>query len=104
MLINGENELFFCGPSQSHGDSIQALQKAESKYLASAACFRATSIADAGHDLNLQPNAQLTYEAVLYYLNQAGTGGSKLDTYKNRCGAFSRANAGSGNSFGPFGG
>lgn len=105
FLINGENELFFCGPSQSHCESSQALQKAESQYFSPSACFRATSIPDAGHDLNLQRNAPMTYQAVLTYLGQAfGTDGSKLDSYKSGCSAYSGANTGSGNTFGPFGG
>lgn len=107
--INGQQELFFCGQNnQQHCTSSQQLQRTEGRFFSPAACFRAAVTPNAGHDLNLQRNAQFTYDAIRTFADQAlGPNGENRDSYRASCAAFSGAagaDADGGSTFGPFGG
>ncbi|MFC4945102.1 alpha/beta hydrolase [Pseudonocardia sp. GCM10023141] len=97
FMINGANELFFCGIDQNHCASSQKLQTEEAKYFSDAACFRAAVIPNAGHDLNLQRNAPDTYAVVVTYANQMlGPDGGNKGSYRASCGAISGTDVDSG--------
>lgn len=90
FLVNGEHDLFFCGPDTMSCNSSQALQKEEAPYFSPAACERAAVTPNAGHDLNLQRNAPYTYGIIRTWANQVlGQDGSKLAGYKASCERFS---------------
>ncbi len=106
FLVNGTFELFFCGADQQHCTSSQQLQQVESKYYSAAACFRAAVIPNAGHNLNLQRNARLSFATIRTFADQAlGPDGRNAATYRARCAAFSGANVDPGPAkFGAVGG
>ncbi|MDQ4118072.1 MAG: alpha/beta hydrolase [Actinomycetota bacterium] len=87
--INGQYELFFCGPNQERCQSSQALTNGESaKYWTDKACFLAGVTPDAGHNLNLQENAPFTYDTVLKFADKAlGPDGANKDSYRSSCAA-----------------
>lgn len=93
FLVNGENELFFCGPGESHCVDSASLQEAESAFFSPEACFRAAVTPDAGHDLNLQRNAPFTYETITTFADQVlGPDGDMRETYLESCGELSGSN------------
>lgn len=47
------------------------MQREESKYVTEAACFRAAVTPNAGHDLNLQRNAQFSYDTIRTFADEA---------------------------------
>jgi pimeloyl-ACP methyl ester carboxylesterase len=106
FLVNGESELFFCGASQNNCNSSQQLQRSEAQYFSDSACFRAAVTPHAGHNLNLQRNAQDTYSTILTWLNQSlRPVGSAYDEDVARCAAFSGVNGTDGPAtYGAFGG
>lgn len=85
--INGQYELFFCGPDQERCTSSATLTRTESKdYWTDRACFLGAVTPDAGHDLNLQRNAPFTYETVLKFADRAlGPDGENRDSYRADC-------------------
>ncbi len=91
--VNGGNELFFCGFGEEDCVDSASLQLAESEYWSPGACFRAAVTPDAGHNLNLQRNAQFTYESIITFADQAlGPDGGMKETYLRNCGEFSGTN------------
>ncbi|QYN23720.1 alpha/beta hydrolase [Amycolatopsis sp. DSM 110486] len=104
FLVDGEKDLFFCGPGAAHCASSQALQKEEAQYFAPAACIRAAVTPAAGHDLNLQRNAPDTYRTIRTWADQAvGPDGSQAAAYRSSCQAYSGTNGTSGPAvFGPL--
>lgn len=106
FLVNGANELFFCGIDQNHCTSSQKLQLEEAKYVSDEACLRAAVTPNAGHDLNLQRNAPFTYEAIRTFADQAlGPDGENAQRYRESCGGISGINADDGPArFGVVGG
>lgn len=93
FLVNGANELFFCGVDQADCNSSMALQAAEAQFWQESACFRAAVTPHAGHDLNLQRNAPFTYEAIVTFADQAlGPDGANKERYLAECAQFSGAN------------
>lgn len=86
FLVNGTNELFFCGSDTKNCNDAEALRKAQMPYFSAEACLRTAVIENAGHDLNLQLNAQKTYDVVLEWLDTSlGTTGDKRDVYRDTC-------------------
>lgn len=106
FLVNGTGELWFCGADQKHCTSSQQLQESESQYYTDKACFRAAVIPNAGHNLNLQYNAQYSFETMLTYANQAvGADGGNQESYRSRCADFSGSHVQPGpGRFGALGG
>lgn len=97
FLVNGTGELWFCGIDQQHCTSSQNLQKQESKNFSEGACFRAASIPNAGHNLNLQRNAQFTFETLRTFADQAvGPNGENVDSYRAGCSSISGPNVDTG--------
>lgn len=88
FLVNGQYELFFCGPNQERCTSSEALTKGESqRYWTERACFQGAVIPDAGHDLNLQRNAPFTYGTIRAFADRAlGPDGENRDSYRSSCG------------------
>jgi len=90
FLINGTGELFFCGIDQQHCTSSQKLQLSESRYFTDAACFRAAVIPNAGHNLNLQRNAQFFFATLRSFADEAlGPDGQHKASYRAGCAAIS---------------
>lgn len=88
FLVNGEHELFFCGPDQERCTSSATLTRGESRYWTEKACFLAGVTPAAGHDLNLQRNAPFTYDTVLTFADRAlGPDGENRDSYRAGCAA-----------------
>lgn len=88
--INGENELFFCGFGEEDCVDSASLQLAESEYFSPEACYRAAVTPDAGHNLNLQRNAQFTYDTIITFADQAlGPDGDRKESYLRSCGELS---------------
>lgn len=106
FLVNGTGELWFCGIDQQHCTSSQELQREEAAYYSDDACFRAAVIPKAGHNLNLQYNAQYSYAQMRTYADQVlGPDGANKDSYRDRCKAFSGENVQPGpGRFGALGG
>lgn len=92
--INGQYELFFCGPDQERCTSSAALTKGESKdYWTERACFQGAVTPDAGHDLNLQRNAPFTYDTIRTFADRAlGPDGENKDGYRADCAATTGQN------------
>lgn len=86
FLVNGTNELFFCGADTKNCNDADALREAQEPYFSAEACLRTAVIENAGHDLNLQLNAQKTYDVVLDWLDTSlGTTGDNRNTYRATC-------------------
>lgn len=100
FLINGEEDVIFCGPDESACDTkashqaspqelearAAALQEYEAPGFGPAACFRAASIPDNGHDANLHLNAQQTFATIVYFADQAmGPQGENVEPYRSAC-------------------
>ena len=61
------------------------MYNAEKAYFPNA-CLRTAVTPKAGHDLNLQLNAQATYQVIRGWLDQAlGPQGQKRDSYRASC-------------------
>jgi pimeloyl-ACP methyl ester carboxylesterase len=92
FLVNGENELFFCGPAEVHCTDSASLQEAEGAYFSPQACFRAAVVPDAGHDLNLQRNAPFTYDTIITFADRVlGPDGDRKEDYLEECRGASAA-------------
>ncbi|MGH3089324.1 MAG: alpha/beta hydrolase [Rubrobacteraceae bacterium] len=105
FLINGTEELFFCGdelvtgkngnPSTPETEpgyycgSGKDLTEFEGQFFEEAACFKARIVPDAGHDLNLHKNARTTYQTAERFADMAvGPNGGRIDRYqKKKCAA-----------------
>ena len=86
FLINGVNELFFCGDQQRYCASGQALYDSQKDYFSPEACLRTAVTPNAGHDLNLQLNAQTSYQVIRTWLDRAlGPTGAKRNSYRAAC-------------------
>lgn len=86
FMINGQQELFFCGPSLQDCRSGDALRNANEPYFSPAACLTAAVVPNAGHNLNLQLNAQTTYKIARAFADGAvGTKGQKVASYRASC-------------------
>ena len=97
FLVNGTGELFFCGIDQQHCTSSQKLQLEESKFFSPESCFRAAVIPQAGHNLNLQRNAQFTYRTMRTFADEVlGPDGDKRAEYRRSCRSKSGDNVDTG--------
>lgn len=86
FLLNGTNELLFCGPDTMYCNSGPALEQEQRQCFSEASCFRAAVTPQAGHDLNLQRNAQASYSTIVAWLDDAiGPNGSKKSAYLETC-------------------
>lgn len=94
IQINGQQELFFCGPNlqdcrdsdAAHNYRSESLRKANGGYFSKEACFEGAVIPNAGHDLNLQRNARLAYGVALAFANKAvGNNGQNMASYRAAC-------------------
>jgi pimeloyl-ACP methyl ester carboxylesterase len=93
FLINGSEELFFCGTDQLNCASSMRLQFEEADFWREEACFRAAVTPHAGHDLNLQRNAPFTYETIVTFADDVlGPDGANKESYLAECQAFSGKN------------
>jgi pimeloyl-ACP methyl ester carboxylesterase len=92
--VNGQYELFFCGPDQQRCTSSATLTKGESKdFWTPKACFQGAVTPDAGHDLNLQRNAPFTYDTIRTFADRAlGPDGENRDGYRATCAATTGQN------------
>lgn len=98
FLLNGRSDLFFCGPDLGRCMSSQALQKEQAPHFSPEACSRAAVTPNSGHDLNLERNAEASYETLRRWANQAlGPDGANIKHYKETCQKFS----GNNNTEGP---
>lgn len=69
-----------------HCNSGAALEREQRQYFSETSCFRAAVTPQAGHDLNLQRNAQQTYAQIVSWLDEAlGTNGARKQSYLDRC-------------------
>lgn len=86
FLVNGTNEIFFCGTESKDCSSAGALYASQQQFFSAKACLQTAVIDHAGHALNLQRNADQTYDVVINWLNQSlGTSGQRRDTYRATC-------------------
>lgn len=86
FLLNGTNEQFFCGPDTRYCRSGHDLQQREAPYFSRDACLQAAVIPHAGHDLNLQRNAQDSYAVIRNWADKAvGPNGNKVNSYRANC-------------------
>lgn len=86
FLVNGRNERFFCGVGLVDCRTDAALTAAVGPSFRPQACFRAAVIPDAGHDLNLQRNAPVTFATIRGFLDRAvGPDGDRIAAYRAAC-------------------
>lgn len=86
FLLNGTNDLLFCGPDTKYCNNSAALQAEQEQYFDPAACFRAEVLENTGHNLNLHRSAQQSYAIIAGWLDEAlGSNGRKKQPYLDSC-------------------
>jgi pimeloyl-ACP methyl ester carboxylesterase len=84
QVVIGEFDHIFCGYRVNCSDK-DAVQNYEKAFYTASACVETAVISDAGHDLNLQTNAQSAYAKMLSWADR--TVGSTVDAPPQPCGA-----------------
>ncbi|HWD03619.1 MAG TPA: alpha/beta hydrolase [Amycolatopsis sp.] len=86
FLLDGVSDLFFCGADRQYCNSGKALQQHEGQFFSPAACLQTAVMPNAGHDLNLQRNAQQSYAVLRAWIDRAvGPTGANVGTYRASC-------------------
>jgi pimeloyl-ACP methyl ester carboxylesterase len=63
LSVLGQYDFFACAPDGMNCSSAATIKQAEAPYYASDACLQTYDLANAGHDINLAPNAEQWYHA-----------------------------------------
>jgi hypothetical protein len=61
LTVLGQDDFFACAPDGMNCSTAQTIKQAEAPFYAPDACLQVYDLANAGHDINLAPNAQLWY-------------------------------------------
>jgi pimeloyl-ACP methyl ester carboxylesterase len=69
LMVLGQEDDLICGGVGTNCSSDATVQQEEAPFWSGAPCFQAHVIPDAGHDLNLQENAQVWYHLAGSWLN-----------------------------------
>jgi hypothetical protein len=64
LIVDGQNDRFFCSPLTGNCDSAAALKNSEVRYYAGTSCLEAYVLPGAGHDVNLATDTQSYQRAV----------------------------------------
>jgi alpha-beta hydrolase superfamily lysophospholipase len=62
LTVLGQDDFFACAPDGMDCSTAKTIKQAEASFYAADACLQAYDLANAGHDINLAPNAQQWYD------------------------------------------
>lgn len=85
LLVIGNQDKIFCGPGVDHCSSEAAVAAWESAFYSAAASLEVVVVPEAGHDLNLHTNADVTYAAMIEWANRRVGPGACVAGPTNLC-------------------